>query len=90
MVKTQSRSHIRPAYWSMPASGKSRTNFSAIAVGPETRSKTAIHIGFWRQYASAFWDDIRLSRVLPFREAREEEVEKHVHPLQLSMQSTAV
>ncbi len=39
----------------------------------------------WRQYASAFWDDIRLDRVLPYREAREEEDEKHVHPLQLDV-----
>lgn len=39
----------------------------------------------WRQYASAFWDDIRLDRVLPFRESKEEEDEKHVHPLQLDV-----
>jgi DNA modification methylase len=39
----------------------------------------------WRQYASAFWDDIRLDRVLPFRESRDEEDEKHVHPLQLDV-----
>ncbi len=39
----------------------------------------------WRQYASAFWDDVRLDRVLPFREAREDEDEKHVHPLQLDV-----
>jgi DNA modification methylase len=39
----------------------------------------------WRQYASAFWDDIRLDRVLPYREARDEEDEKHVHPLQLDV-----
>lgn len=39
----------------------------------------------WRQYASAFWDDIRINRVLPFREARDEEDEKHVHPLQLDV-----
>jgi DNA modification methylase len=39
----------------------------------------------WRQYASAFWDDVRLDRVLPYREAREEEDEKHVHPLQLDV-----
>jgi hypothetical protein len=36
----------------------------------------------WRQYASSFWDDIRIDRVLPFRQARDEEDEKHVHPLQ--------
>ncbi len=39
----------------------------------------------WRQYASAFWDDVRLDRVLPFREARDEEDERHVHPLQLDV-----
>lgn len=39
----------------------------------------------WRQYASAFWDDIRLSRVLPFRKSKEEDDEKHVHPLQLDV-----
>ena len=44
----------------------------------------------WRQYASAFWDDIRLDRVLPFREARDEEDEKHIHPLQLDVIDRAV
>ncbi len=39
----------------------------------------------WRQYASAFWDDVRIDRVLPFREARDEEDERHVHPLQLDV-----
>lgn len=39
----------------------------------------------WRQYASAFWDDIRIGRVLPFKEARDDEDEKHVHPLQLDV-----
>lgn len=39
----------------------------------------------WRQYASAFWDDVRLDRVLPFQKSRDEEDEKHVHPLQLDV-----
>lgn len=39
----------------------------------------------WRQYASAFWDDIRIGRVLPFRGAKDSEDEKHVHPLQLDV-----
>ncbi len=39
----------------------------------------------WRQYASAFWDDVRLNRVLPFKESRDEDDEKHVHPLQLDV-----
>jgi len=39
----------------------------------------------WRQYADCMWDDIRLNRVLPYREARDSEDEKHVHPLQLDV-----
>ena len=39
----------------------------------------------WRQYASAFWDDIRIDNVLPYIDARDEEDEKHVHPLQLDV-----
>jgi hypothetical protein len=39
----------------------------------------------WRQYASSFWDDIRLDRVLPYREARDGDDEKHLHPLQLDV-----
>ena len=39
----------------------------------------------WRQYASAFWDDVRIDNVLPYKESRDEEDEKHVHPLQLDV-----
>lgn len=39
----------------------------------------------WRQYASAFWDDVRIDRVLPFKDARDDEDERHVHPLQLDV-----
>lgn len=39
----------------------------------------------WRQYASAFWDDVRIGRVLPFKQAKDEEDEKHIHPLQLDV-----
>jgi len=39
----------------------------------------------WRQYASSFWDDIRLDNVLSFKEGRGEDDEKHVHPLQLDV-----
>jgi len=39
----------------------------------------------WRQYASCFWDDIRLDNVLPYKEARDAEDERHVHPLQLDV-----
>lgn len=34
---------------------------------------------------SAFWDDVRIDRVLPYVESREPEDEKHMHPLQLDV-----
>lgn len=45
----------------------------------------------WRQYASSVWDDIRgntgsrAKGVVPYRESRDEEDEKHLHPLQLDV-----
>lgn len=39
----------------------------------------------WRRYASSIWDDVRLDHVLPFRDSRDPDDEKHVHPLQLDV-----
>lgn len=39
----------------------------------------------WRRYASSVWDDIRMGRLLPFHDSRDENDEKHVHPLQLDV-----
>lgn len=39
----------------------------------------------WRQYASSVWMDIRIDNVLPYREARDDDEEKHCHPLQLDV-----
>jgi DNA modification methylase len=39
----------------------------------------------WQRYASSVWDDIRIDEVLPFRDSKEEDDEKHVHPLQLDV-----
>ena len=44
----------------------------------------------WRNYASCFWDDIRLDRVLPYREAKQDDDERHMHPLQLDVIERAV
>lgn len=44
----------------------------------------------WRQYASAFWDDVRIDRVLPYKKSRDEQDEKHVHPLQLDVIDRAI
>ena len=44
----------------------------------------------WRQYASSFWDDIRIDNVLPYRESKDADDERHVHPLQLDVIERAV
>jgi DNA modification methylase len=46
---------------------------------------TKLNHYIWQRYASAVWDDIRIDNVLPFRDAKEEDDEKHVHPLQLDV-----
>lgn len=44
----------------------------------------------WRQYASGVWDDIRLNRVLPYKETKTDEDERHMHPLQLDVYDRAI
>jgi len=39
----------------------------------------------WRQYASSFWDDIRIDNVLPYEDTKQPDDERHVHPLQLDV-----
>lgn len=51
--------------------------------GPQTENRFSHWI--WRQYASAFWDDVRIDRVLPYKQTKEPDDEKHVHPLQLDV-----
>lgn len=46
---------------------------------------TKINHYIWQRYASSVWDDIRIDNVLPFRDSKEEDDEKHVHPLQLDV-----
>lgn len=48
------------------------------------RTNKLSHI-IWQRYASSVWDDIRNDNVLKFKEAREDDDEKHVHPLQLDV-----
>jgi DNA modification methylase len=44
----------------------------------------------WRNYASCFWDDIRLDNVLPYKESKDDGDERHQHPLQLDVIDRAV
>ncbi len=39
----------------------------------------------WQRYASSVWDDIRIDNVLPFKDSKDPDDEKHVHPLQLDV-----
>lgn len=71
--------------------------FSRYAGGREVPEELLVHKGetdqkvnrlshwIWRNYASCFWDDIRMDRVLPYKAARDPDDEKHVHPLQLDV-----
>jgi DNA modification methylase len=51
--------------------------------GKQTENRLSHWI--WRQYASSFWDDVRIDRVLPYKESKDPEDERHVHPLQLDV-----
>lgn len=53
--------------------------------GERTQNKNRLSHWIWRQYASCFWHDVRLGRVLPYKSARDSEEEKHVCPLQLDV-----
>jgi len=49
---------------------------------PKTNKLSHIH---WQRYASSVWDDIRIDEVLKYKESKDEDDEKHVHPLQLDV-----
>lgn len=51
---------------------------------PDPKTNKLSHI-IWQRYASSMWDDVRIDNVLPFRDARDEDDEKHVHALQLDV-----
>ena len=51
----------------------------------EDDNVTKLNHYIWQRYASSVWDDIRIDNVLPFRDSKEEDDEKHVHPLQLDV-----
>ena len=51
----------------------------------EPEGITKLNHYIWQRYASSVWDDIRINNVLPFRDSKEDDDEKHVHPLQLDV-----
>jgi hypothetical protein len=52
-------------------------------IGDQKENKWSHHI--WRRYASSVWDDIDMSRLLPFQDSKDENDEQHLHPLQLDV-----
>lgn len=50
----------------------------------DVRENKLSHIT-WQRYASAVWDDVRIDNVLPFKDSKDPDDEKHVHPLQLDV-----
>ena len=53
--------------------------------GEKQQEKNRLSQWIWRQYASAFWHDVRIERVLPFKGAKDSDEERHVCPLQLDV-----
>jgi DNA modification methylase len=51
----------------------------------ESDQVTKLNHYIWQRYASSVWDDIRIDNVMPFKESREDDDEKQVHPLQLDV-----
>lgn len=51
----------------------------------EDEKITKLNHYIWQRYASCVWDDIRIDNVLSFKDGKDEDDEKHVHPLQLDV-----
>ncbi len=68
-----------------------KSNFNEVELWEHLNAKndaeniTKLNHYIWQRYASSVWDDVRIDNVLPFRDSREEDDEKHVHPLQLDV-----
>lgn len=76
----------------LPAMEKKYGNWEHIKIKyAENTNEGADHLKnklsqiIWQRYASSVWDDIRNKNTLPFRDSREDDDEKHVHPLQLDV-----
>jgi DNA modification methylase len=77
----------------LPAMEEAYGSFEALkkkyAGWKDPKTNKLSHI-IWQRYASSVWDDVRIDNVLPFRDCKEEDDEKHVHPLQLDVNDRLV
>lgn len=51
----------------------------------EDEKVTKLNHYVWQRYASSVWDDVREGNVLPFKNSKEDDDEKHVTPTQLDV-----
>lgn len=51
----------------------------------ESDKVTKLNHYIWQRYASSVWDDVREGNVLPFKNSKEDDDEKHVTPTQLDV-----
>jgi DNA methylase len=52
---------------------------------PVTHTRDEFPLDQWQQWASPVWDDIQQTRVLSYQQARDDEDERHICPLQLDV-----
>lgn len=57
---------------------------------PITHTDQSFPVDLWQKYASPVWMDINPSRTLQFRDAREDDDERHICPLQLDVIERAI
>ena len=67
------------------------TNFNEVEMWDylqETKEDdkiTKLNHYIWQRYASSVWDDVREGNVMPYKDSREDDDEKHVTPTQLDV-----
>lgn len=60
------------------------------ARGWKDQKTNALSHWIWRRYASCVWMDVHAGELLPYREAKDEDEEKHICPLQLQVIERAI
>jgi hypothetical protein len=62
----------------------------AEGLNPINEEVNILPVELWQRYASPVWMDINPSRTLNFREGRDQDVERHICPLQLDVIERAI
>lgn len=68
-----------------------KTNYTADEMWSYLQSKkeknkiSKLNHYIWQRYASSVWDDVREGNVMPYKDSREDDDEKHITPTQLDV-----